>query len=104
MAKDIARRQRPKKAVKKKVAPKGKKRRLVKAKRTAATAAVLRYEPGRLIDGEEALAEAAAALRALDAPTMSRLIEIGGPPPLRRREPGFAGLAAIVVSQQVSVA
>ena len=28
----------------------------------------------------------------------------GGPPPLRRREPGFAGLAAIVVSQQVSVA
>ena len=29
---------------------------------------------------------------------------MGGPPPLRRREPGFAGLAAIIVSQQVSVA
>ncbi len=32
------------------------------------------------------------------------LIAIGGLPPLRRREPGFAGLAAIIVSQQVSVA
>ena len=32
------------------------------------------------------------------------MLEIGGPPPLRRREPGFAGLAAIIVSQQVSVA
>ncbi|THD48201.1 MAG: DNA-3-methyladenine glycosylase 2 family protein [Bradyrhizobium sp.] len=32
------------------------------------------------------------------------MIEIGGSPPLRRGEPGFAGLAAIIVSQQVSVA
>jgi len=64
----------------------------------------LRYEPGRLIDGEEALAEAAAALMALDPVAICRLVEIGGPPPLRRREPGFAGLAAIIVSQQVSVA
>ena len=31
-------------------------------------------------------------------------VEIGGAPPLRLREPGFAGLAAIIVSQQVSVA
>ena len=67
-------------------------------------APALRYEPGRLIDGEAALAEAAAALRALDPATIGRLVEIGGPPPLRRREPGFAGLAAIIVSQQVSVA
>ncbi len=29
---------------------------------------------------------------------------MGGPPPLRRRDPGFAGLAAIIVSQQVSTA
>ena len=64
----------------------------------------LHYAPGRLIDAEEALAEAAAALHALDPETIGRLVEIGGAPPLRRREAGFAGLAAIVVSQQVSVA
>ena len=60
--------------------------------------------PGRLIDGEAALAEAVEALLSLDPATIGKLLEIGGPPPLRRREPGFAGLAAIVVSQQVSVA
>ena len=64
----------------------------------------LRYAPGALIDGEEALASAAAALIALDPGTIGRLVAIGGPPPLRRREPGFSGLAAIIVSQQVSVA
>lgn len=64
----------------------------------------MRYEPGRLIDCEASLGEAAAALRALDPETIGRLVEIGGAPPLRRREPGFAGLAAIIVSQQVSVA
>ncbi len=32
------------------------------------------------------------------------MVAIGGRPPLRRREPGFAGLAAIIVSQQVSTA
>jgi DNA-3-methyladenine glycosylase II len=32
------------------------------------------------------------------------LIARGGPPPLRRREGGFAGLASIVVSQQLSTA
>ncbi len=32
------------------------------------------------------------------------MIAIGGPPPLRRREAGFAGLAAIIVAQQVSTA
>ena len=60
--------------------------------------------PAALIDGEVALAEAAAALALLDPETIPRLIEIGGPPPLRLREPGFAGMAAIIVSQQVSVA
>jgi DNA-3-methyladenine glycosylase II len=65
---------------------------------------MLRYEPGRLIDGEAALAEAAEGLRALDADFIRRLVEVGGPPPLRLRPPGFAGMAAIIVSQQVSVA
>ena len=32
------------------------------------------------------------------------MLAVGGPPPLRWREPGFAGLVAIIVSQQVSVA
>jgi DNA-3-methyladenine glycosylase II len=32
------------------------------------------------------------------------MLEVGGPTPLRRREPGFEGLAAIIVSQQVSTA
>ena len=64
----------------------------------------MRYAPGRLIVCEDSLAEASAALLALDRETIGRLVEIGGPPPLRRREPGFAGLAAIIVSQQVSVA
>ena len=62
------------------------------------------YHSGRLIDCEEALRVAAAKLAALDPEVIPRLVEIGGPPPLRRREPGFAGLAAIIVSQQVSVA
>ena len=62
------------------------------------------YHPGPPIDSEAALADAAARLLALDPEVVARLIEIGGPPPLRRRAPGFAGLAAIIVSQQVSVA
>lgn len=63
-----------------------------------------RYHPGALIDSPAALEEATARLLALDPDVVGRLLEIGGPPPLRRREPGFAGLAAIIVSQQVSVA
>jgi DNA-3-methyladenine glycosylase II len=74
------------------------------APRTKVIKSRLRYEPGRLIDGEEALAEATQGLRALDADLVGRLIETGGPTPLRLREPGFAGLASIIVSQQVSVA
>jgi DNA-3-methyladenine glycosylase II len=75
-----------------------------KVRRRATKAAPLRYDAGRLIDGEESLTESAAALLALDRDTIGHLVEIGGPPPLRLREPGFAGLAAIIVSQQVSVA
>ena len=60
--------------------------------------------PCPLIADETALRDAAERLRAKDPGTIETLIAIGGHPPLRRREPGFAGLAAIIVSQQVSVA
>lgn len=64
----------------------------------------MRYEPGRLVVCAESLGEGVAALQALDPEIVGLLLDVGGPPPLRRREPGFAGLAAIIVSQQVSVA
>lgn len=73
-------------------------------KRVKTPPLVMRYAPGRLIDCEDALNEALAGLIALDAELIGQLVEVGGPPPLRRREAGFAGLAAIIVSQQVSVA
>jgi DNA-3-methyladenine glycosylase II len=87
----------PARSPKTKAAPRRK-----KAARKPAKPAV--YHPGPLIDGESALADALQKLLALDHAIISRMIELGGPPPLRRREPGFAGLAAIIVSQQVSVA
>jgi DNA-3-methyladenine glycosylase II len=62
------------------------------------------YHPGPPIDDEATLREAAARLLAKDPELIERLIAIGGPPPLRRREAGFAGLAAIIVAQQVSTA
>jgi DNA-3-methyladenine glycosylase II len=62
------------------------------------------YHPGPLIADEIVLREASERLRARDPDVVETLMAIGGPPPLRRREPGFAGLAAIIVSQQVSVA
>jgi DNA-3-methyladenine glycosylase II len=49
------------------------------------------------------LEEGMLALRALH-PHWGVIIERTGIPPLRRREGGFAGLAAIIVSQQLSVA
>jgi DNA-3-methyladenine glycosylase II len=55
------------------------------------------------IDSEEALAKGLAALKRRD-PLMRELVARGAVPPLRRREPGFAGLAGIIVSQQLSVA
>ena len=48
--------------------------------------------------------EAAERLRAKDPELIDRLVAIGGPTPLRRRDAGFAGLAAIIVAQQVSTA
>lgn len=62
------------------------------------------YHPGPPIADEAGLAEAAERLRAKDSELVGALMAIGGPPPLRRREAGFAGLAAIIVAQQVSTA
>ena len=50
------------------------------------------------------LDEAIARLARQDPDFVGHVLTVGGPPPLRRREPGFEGLAAIVVSQQVSTA
>lgn len=62
------------------------------------------YRPGPPIADEARLNGAVEALRASHPEFVERLLAVGGPPPLRRREPGFAGLAAIIVSQQLSVA
>ena len=75
-----------------------------RATRAARPAAKRPYHPGPPIADEATLHEAAERLRAKDPELIERLAAIGGPPPLRRREPGFAGLAAIIVSQQLSVA
>ena len=55
------------------------------------------------IHTEADLTAGIAALIALD-PRWAAVLERAGRPPLRRREGGFAGLAQIIVSQQVSVA
>ncbi|RYB01479.1 DNA-3-methyladenine glycosylase family protein [Lichenibacterium ramalinae] len=57
-----------------------------------------------LIDSEADLDRAIADLAARDPGLVAHLLEVGGRPPLRRRAAGFAGLAAMVVSQQVSTA
>jgi DNA-3-methyladenine glycosylase II len=56
-----------------------------------------------LINTEADLTTATQALLALD-PRLAPILAIAGPLPLRRREGGFAGLASIVVSQQLSTA
>jgi DNA-3-methyladenine glycosylase II len=61
-------------------------------------------DAGWRIDGEESLARALARLRAADPALMDHLLGVAGPPPLRLREPGFAGLASIIVGQQLSTA
>jgi DNA-3-methyladenine glycosylase II len=55
------------------------------------------------IENEADLAAAVERLVAVD-PRIGEMIALGGPPPLRRREGGFAGLASIVCSQQLSTA
>jgi DNA-3-methyladenine glycosylase II len=53
---------------------------------------------------EEDLAHALAALQESDPGPIGRMLAAAGTPPLRRRPGGVAGLAWIVVSQQVSAA
>jgi DNA-3-methyladenine glycosylase II len=57
----------------------------------------------RIIESEADIAEGAAALAAA-CPHMRGVLDLTGQPPLRRRENGFAGLARIIVGQQLSVA
>lgn len=56
-----------------------------------------------ILDSKEAMARGTRALARRD-PLMRRLAAELGPPPLRKRAPGFEGLAQIVVGQQVSTA
>lgn len=57
----------------------------------------------RIIETDADIAEATAVLIAA-CKHMARVHALTGPPPLRRRPAGFAGLARIVVGQQLSVA
>jgi DNA-3-methyladenine glycosylase II len=56
-----------------------------------------------IIHTEADLTSALARLIAAD-PRFGAVLARGGPPPLRRREAGFAGLCRIIVSQQLSTA
>ncbi|MBM3608148.1 MAG: DNA-3-methyladenine glycosylase 2 family protein [Alphaproteobacteria bacterium] len=69
-----------------------------KAHRPAAAAQAL------AITSESALEHAVACLRASDPVVIGAMLDACGMPPLRAREDGFAGLAWIVVAQQVSTA
>jgi DNA-3-methyladenine glycosylase II len=55
----------------------------------------------RRIDCDDDVAAGLVELGRID-PRLAAVIEIAGPVPLRRRPPGFEGLARIVVAQQVS--
>lgn len=56
-----------------------------------------------ILDSEAAIEKGVRALVRRD-PVMKRMIGLGARPPLRKREPGFEGLAGIIVSQQLSTA
>jgi DNA-3-methyladenine glycosylase II len=56
-----------------------------------------------ILDSDRVLNEGVRALKRKD-PVMKRIIAEGATPPLRKRDPGFEGLAGIIVSQQLSVA
>jgi DNA-3-methyladenine glycosylase II len=88
----------------KKSPPAAKPKQRGKSRRRAATRAPIVYRPGPLIDHEDALKGAVEALVGLDPEVAGRLLAESGHPPLRRREPGLAGLVQIIVAQQVSTA
>ena len=56
-----------------------------------------------ILDSDAALDRGVRALARAD-PVMKRLVGLGARPPLRKRDPGFEGLAGIIVSQQLSTA
>jgi DNA-3-methyladenine glycosylase II len=56
-----------------------------------------------ILDSEAVLARGLKAIVRRD-PVMKRVVAQGAHPPLRKREPGFEGLARIIVSQQLSTA
>jgi DNA-3-methyladenine glycosylase II len=58
---------------------------------------------GTILDSEEVLRRGARALARRD-PVLKRIIAQGAAPLLRKREPGFEGLARIITSQQLSTA
>jgi len=57
----------------------------------------------RFIEKEQDLRDGLDALLAIDL-RLARVLGVAGLPPLRRRPGGFAGLASIIVSQQLSTA
>ncbi|MBZ0217992.1 MAG: DNA-3-methyladenine glycosylase [Fimbriimonadaceae bacterium] len=57
----------------------------------------------RIIETEADIREGVAALVEID-PIIGKIVGLTGMPPLRRREPGFAGMMRIVSGQQLSVA
>lgn len=59
--------------------------------------------PTRILAGSEDIRAGIRALRR-KCSIVRRMHDLTGDPPSRRREPGFAGLARIIVAQQVSVA
>jgi DNA-3-methyladenine glycosylase II len=56
------------------------------------------------LTSETALERALADLLQRDPKTIGDMLAMSGPPPLRRGQEGFGGLASIIISQQVSVA
>ncbi|HEX2726062.1 MAG TPA: DNA-3-methyladenine glycosylase 2 family protein [Beijerinckiaceae bacterium] len=56
-----------------------------------------------ILDSDAVLARGLRSLTRRD-PVIKRMVAEGARPPLRKREPGFEGLARIIVSQQLSTA
>ncbi|MCO4052846.1 MAG: DNA-3-methyladenine glycosylase 2 family protein [Bosea sp.] len=63
----------------------------------------MRADPVRIIMNEADIGEGLAALARLD-PALGPIIAAAGPVPLRRAAGGWAGLAQVIIGQQVSVA
>jgi len=60
-------------------------------------------DPGRILSDPAHMAEGAEWLATAE-PRFAQALALTGPPPLRRRDDGFAALLGAIVSQQVSVA